>query len=133
MTRINRSLLEEGLPHPRGATWTGSGTNFALFCANATKVELRLFESSDANETDRTELPEYSDQVVHGWLPDVGPDSFYGYRVHGPYEPGAGARLNDVARLETGKIDVEGIDLGAPMVRGGTAFPSDKRRISCWR
>ena len=39
-------------------------------------------------------LPEYADQVFHGYLPDVGPGTFYGYRVHGPYEPQAGHRFN---------------------------------------
>ena len=29
---------------PLGATWDGRGTNFALFSANATKVELCLFD-----------------------------------------------------------------------------------------
>ena len=45
-------------------------------------------------ETDRIALPEYTDQVWHGYVPGVGPGSFYGYRVHGPYEPEAGHRFN---------------------------------------
>ncbi len=39
-------------------------------------------------------MPEYTDQVFHGYLPDVGPGTFYGYRVHGPYEPEDGHRFN---------------------------------------
>lgn len=39
-------------------------------------------------------MPEYTDQIFHGYLPDVGPGTFYGYRVHGPYEPEAGHRFN---------------------------------------
>ena len=38
------SHISEGLPHPLGATWDGVGVNFALFSANATKVELCLFD-----------------------------------------------------------------------------------------
>ncbi|MGH7077126.1 MAG: glycogen debranching protein GlgX, partial [Acetobacteraceae bacterium] len=86
--------VKEGLPNPRGANWDGSGTNFALFSAHATKVEVCLFDGTGARETARIELPEYTDQIFHGYLPDVGPGTFYGYRVHGPYEPDAGHRFN---------------------------------------
>jgi glycogen operon protein len=85
--------LTAGLPHPLGATWNGSGTNFALFSAHATKVELCLFDKK-GRETDRIELPEYTHEVWHGYLPDVRPGQAYGYRVHGPYEPLAGHRFN---------------------------------------
>ncbi|WP_315831024.1 glycogen debranching protein GlgX [Bradyrhizobium prioriisuperbiae] len=87
-------VVEEGLPNPFGATWDGKGTNFALFSANATRVEVCLFDASGAKETARIELPEYTDQVFHGYLPGIGPGTFYGYRVHGPYEPNAGHRFN---------------------------------------
>jgi glycogen operon protein len=86
--------IEEGLPYPLGAHWDGKGTNFALFSANATKVEVCLFDEKAERELSRIELPEYTDQVFHGYLPDVGPGTFYGYRVHGPYEPAAGHRFN---------------------------------------
>ena len=86
--------IEEGLPYPLGAHWDGKGTNFALFSANATKVEICMFDGKGEHELSRIELPEYTDQVFHGYLPDVGPGTFYGYRVHGPYEPAAGHRFN---------------------------------------
>ncbi|MBV9758088.1 MAG: glycogen debranching enzyme GlgX, partial [Alphaproteobacteria bacterium] len=86
--------IREGLPFPRGATWDGKGTNLALFSAAATKVELCLFDSAGARELERIELPEYTDQVFHGYLPEMGPGCFYGYRVHGPYAPEAGHRFN---------------------------------------
>jgi isoamylase len=84
--------IEEGLPYPLGAHWSGKGTNFALFSANATKVEVCLFDGE--REISRTELLEYTDQVFHGYMPDVGPGTFYGYRVHGPYQPQNGHRFN---------------------------------------
>ena len=84
--------IEEGLPYPLGAAWSGKGTNFALFSANATKVEICLFDGE--RETHRIELPEYTDQVFHGYISGVGPGTFYGYRVHGPYEPDNGHRFN---------------------------------------
>jgi isoamylase len=86
--------IKEGLPYPRGATWDGNGTNFALFSANATKVELCLFDPKDGRETARIVMPEYTDQVWHVYVPKIGPGTHYGYRVYGPYEPEAGHRFN---------------------------------------
>ncbi|WP_157223320.1 glycogen debranching protein GlgX [Rhodovulum sp. PH10] len=88
------SRIREGSPHPLGATWTGVGVNFALFSAHATKVELCLFDDAGETELERIELPEYTDEVWHGFLPDARPGTVYGYRVHGPYEPENGHRFN---------------------------------------
>jgi len=69
--------------------------NFALFSSHATKVELCLFDSLDAaHESRRIALPEQTDMVWHGFLPDARPNQLYGYRVHGPYEPQQGHRFN---------------------------------------
>jgi len=81
-----------GSPYPLGATYDGSGTNFALFSEAATKVELCLFDE-DGTET-TIPLPERDAFVWHGFLPNVGPGQRYGYRVHGPYEPENGHRCN---------------------------------------
>jgi len=86
--------VSEGLPAPLGATWDSKGVNFALFSAHATKVEVCLFDAAGERELDRVELPEYTDEIWHGYLPDVGPSTVYGYRVHGPYEPENGHRFN---------------------------------------
>src|SRR5689334_7490473 len=86
--------LREGRPFPLGATWDGLGVNFALFSANATKVELCLFDLYGEKEIERITLPEYTDEVWHGYLPDARPGTVYGYRVHGPYQPDAGHRFN---------------------------------------
>ncbi|MDE1166582.1 MAG: glycogen debranching protein GlgX [Pseudomonas sp.] len=86
--------IREGLPFPLGATWDGLGVNFALFSANATKVELCLFDASGENELERIELPEYTDEIFHGYLPDAHPGLTYGYRVYGPYDPENGHRFN---------------------------------------
>ncbi len=83
-----------GRPVPLGATWDGSGTNFALFSAHAEKVELCLFDDDGRRETARITLPEYTHEVWHGYLPDVRPGQVYGYRVYGPYDPKAGHRFN---------------------------------------
>jgi glycogen operon protein len=86
--------LSVGAPHPLGATWDGRGTNFALFSANATKVELCLFDPQGRRELERIALPERTEDVWHGYLSDVAPGQLYGYRVHGPYEPEHGYRFN---------------------------------------
>jgi isoamylase len=86
--------VREGNPQAHGAIWDGKGTNFTLFSAHATKVEVCLFESSGAKELERLALPEYTDQVWHGYIPEVHPGAIYGLRVHGPYEPLAGHRFN---------------------------------------
>ena len=86
------SRVREGRPFPQGATFDGKGTNFALFSAHATRVDLCLFD--DAGNEERIELPEYTNEVWHGYLPGVKPGQRYGYRVHGPYAPSEGHRFN---------------------------------------
>src|SRR5687768_18463505 len=88
-----RSRVQEGLPWPLGATWDGLGVNFALFSAHATGVELCLFDADGRTEVERVDLPEFTDEVWHGYLPDARPGMIYGYRVHGPYDPGNGHRF----------------------------------------
>jgi isoamylase len=84
----------EGNSTQQGATWDGLGVNFSLFSANATKVELCLFDQTGTQEIQRIELPEYTDEIWHGYLPDAAPGTVYAYRVHGPYEPEKGHRFN---------------------------------------
>ncbi len=84
-----------GRSYPLGATWDGAGVNFAIFSEHATRIELCLFDSPEATqESQRIVLPEHTDQVWHGYFPDIGPGQLYGYRVHGPYEPTNGHRFN---------------------------------------
>ena len=93
-SRSGSARLSAGAPYPLGATWDGRGTNFALFSANAQKVELCLFDYQGRREIERIELPERSEDVWHGYLNDVTPGQLYGYRVHGPYDPERGFRFN---------------------------------------
>ena len=88
------SRIEAGLPYPLGATHDGAGVNFALFSVNATRVELCLFGDRGRSEVERITLPEYTDEVWHGYIPGMRPGQLYGYRVHGPYAPEAGHRFN---------------------------------------
>lgn len=77
---------------PLGATFDGSGTNFALYSAVATKVELCLFDR-EGNEN-RIELTEVDNDVWHCYLPEIVPGHHYGYRVYGPYDPANGHRCD---------------------------------------
>jgi len=86
--------VRDGLPYPRGASWDGEGVNFALFSANATKVELCLFEELGKEEVQRIELPEFTNEVWHGYIVGLEPGTVYGFRVHGPYAPEQGHRFN---------------------------------------
>ncbi len=83
-----------GRPYPLGANFDGRGVNVALFSAHAERVELCLFDPTGQREIERVELPDYTDQVFHGYLPDLGAGQLYGFRVHGPYAPEAGHRFN---------------------------------------
>ncbi len=86
-------IVEAGDPTRLGATFVGQGVNFSLFSGYAERVELCLFDAS-GTETERITLPEYTDEIWHGFVPGVGPGQLYGYRVHGPFQPEAGHRFN---------------------------------------
>jgi isoamylase len=86
--------IDDGSPAPLGATFDGKGVNFALFSANATGVELCLFDQQGRRETDRIPLPRRTDQIWHVYIEGLCPGQLYGYRVHGPYDPRHGHRFN---------------------------------------
>jgi len=90
-------LVWPGRPEPLGATWDGEGTNFALFSEAAEAVELCIFD--DGGGETRVPLTEVTAHVWHGYVPGVVPGQHYGYRVHGPYEPGRGLRFNPAKLL----------------------------------
>ena len=87
-----------GAPYPLGATFDGSGTNFALFSDVAERVELCLFDTGPSPDAPlvetRVEVTEVDAFVWHCYLPHVQPGQRYGYRVHGPYAPARGQRCN---------------------------------------
>ena len=86
-----------GNPYPLGATFDGSGVNFAVFSEVAERVEL-CFIADDGAET-RIELKEVDGYVWHAYVPGVQPGQLYGYRVHGPYDPENGHRCNPAKLL----------------------------------
>ena len=124
MATVRASRVREGSSAACGALWDGKGTNFSLFSASATQVEVCLFDAGGTRELERLRLPEYTDGVWHGYVPDVHPSTVYGYRVQGPYEPDAGHRFNPnkllldpYARAHVGELkwapEIFGYTLGA--------------------
>jgi glycogen operon protein len=83
-----------GLPYPQGATWDGTGVNFAIYSENATRVELCLFNDLGSEEHQSVDLTECTAYVWHCYIPGISIGQLYGYRVHGPYEPEKGLRFN---------------------------------------
>ena len=116
---VNESATERarrlwvGTPFPLGATYDGSGTNFALFSSVADGVELCLHGAgTDERDDEHIELTEVDGHIWHAYLPDVRPGQKYGYRVHGPWEPTKGQwcnphklLLDPYAKAIAGQID----------------------------
>ena len=103
-----------GKPYPLGATWDGTGVNFALYSEHATKVELGLYDHRGRRETERIQLREQTAFVWHAYVPGLQPGQLYGYRVYGPWDPANGLRFNPAkllidpyARAISGQIDWE--------------------------
>ena len=88
------SVILSGAPYPLGATYDGDGTNFAVFSANAVKIEICLFDPTGRHEVARFALPQCTNEIWHGYLPGVHPGALYGYRAYGPYQPEQGHRFN---------------------------------------
>ncbi|MFQ3193241.1 MAG: isoamylase [Colwellia sp.] len=88
--------VTSGRSYPMGASLAkhGKGCNFALFSAHATKVELCVFSTDGKTELQRIELPEFTDDVWHGFVEGITEGCLYGYRVYGPFEPHNGHRFN---------------------------------------
>jgi isoamylase len=119
-------LTYPGEPYPLGATWDGSGVNFALFSENADRVELCLFdEANGASETARIQLTEQDDFIWHIYLPEIRPGQLYGYRVYGPFQPEQGLRFNPhkllidpYAKAITGPVEWSATMFGYPIDGG---------------
>ncbi len=100
-----------GNAYPLGATFDGTGTNFALFSEVAERVELCLL--GDDGTEQRYQMPEVDGFVWHCHLPTVQPGQRYGFRVHGPYDPANDGNrcnpskllLDPYAKAVSGRID----------------------------
>jgi isoamylase len=119
---MRRAEVLPGKPYPLGATFDGSGVNFAVFSEHAKKVEVCLFDPNEpSKETRRFPLLETTHHVWHGYAPGLQPGTLYGLRVHGPHEPKKGLRFNPAkllvdpyARAIHGKVDYKAPIYGYP-------------------
>ncbi|HEX2203674.1 MAG TPA: glycogen debranching protein GlgX [Longimicrobium sp.] len=115
-----------GKPYPLGATWDGEGTNFAIYSELAWEVELCVYASPrDAVPLRTYRLRERTAFVWHGYVPGLGPGTFYGYKINGPYDPGRGHRCNPFkllvdpyARALAGPVDWTARERGEGMPFG---------------
>ncbi|HLU14259.1 MAG TPA: glycogen debranching protein GlgX [Burkholderiaceae bacterium] len=94
MTALLPATMTAGLPYPLGAHSDGLGVNFAVFSAHAQRIDVCIFDERGRKELRRYTLPECTDEVWHGYLPDARPGLVYGLRAHGPYDPKNGHRFN---------------------------------------
>jgi glycogen operon protein len=85
-----------GTAYPLGATYDGSGVNFAVFSEVAQAVELCLVDEADDGtlSEQRIPLPEVDGFVWHCYVPGLQPGQRYGFRVHGPFDPTNGHRCD---------------------------------------
>ena len=121
-----------GQPYPLGATWDGSGVNFAIFSEDAEAIDLCIFtQAYGAPEVERIRLREQTDFVWHVYLPEARPGMLYGYRVYGPYDPKHGLRFNPnkllldpYAKSTTGMVEWSDAMFGYPY-----AFPEPDRDL----
>ena len=91
-----------GQPYPLGASYDGSGTNFSLFSSVAEGVELCLLNGSSREgrlDEQRIDINEVDGHIWHAYLPDIRPGQHYGWRVHGPWDPGRGLWCNPTKLL----------------------------------
>ena len=91
---MNTIKVSAGKAYPLGSNYDGKGVNFALFSANAEKVELCLYDKIGRKETARYEITVNDNNIWHIYLEGIKPGQVYGYRVYGPYNPSAGKRFN---------------------------------------
>jgi len=129
--------MTAGLPLPQGATWNGSGVNFALFSRHATRVEVRLFDSAGGGETGRHELSERTGDVWHGFLPAhcASPGVDYAFHVHGPHDPAQGHRFDPtVALLDPYARELSGTrPLRSRISDGRFGWDGDRPPCTPWR
>ena len=111
-------IVLPGRPYPLGATWDGTGVNFAVYSESATNVELCLYDNGSRAETERVTISETTAFVHHCYVPGIQPGQLYGYRVDGPWDPANGLRFNPSKLLVdpysmaiSGSIDCGGADL----------------------
>ena len=83
-----------GRPWPMGASFDGEGVNFAVFSANAERIELCLFSPDGRKEVERLPFLDRDGDIWYMRVSGLMPGTLYGFRAHGEYAPEAGHRFN---------------------------------------
>jgi isoamylase len=126
------SGLKNGCPYPLGATVHPGGTNFSIFSASATGMELVLFGYPDDGAAARfVTLDPVQNRTSHYWhifLPGIKPGQLYGYRVDGPSDPAAGQRF-DRQKILLDPYGV-GVSVGKNYSRAAACVPGDNAGTS---
>jgi isoamylase len=90
--------VEEGSPHPLGATIRQTGVNFSLYSGSATGVELLLFDKHDSPQPLQIiPLIPSKNKTFHFWhvfVNNLKAGAQYAFRITGQAEPEAGLRYN---------------------------------------
>jgi glycogen operon protein len=107
-----------GSPEPLGVFHDGEGVNVAVVSAHGTAVDFCIFDESGNHEIERIRLPERTGDVYHGRIDGLAPETRYGLRVHGPWEPEKGHRFNPAKLL----VDPYAVQLDRPFRLDPTIF-----------
>ena len=70
---IIRAAIHEGLPHPRGATWDGKGTNSPCFPRTRPKSRFASSMARARKNCGASRCPNIRNKIWHGYLPDIAP------------------------------------------------------------
>ena len=73
-----------------GTTLAPHGAEFAIWSANAAKIELCIFNLEGTVETARHVMVRGADDIHRVSVPNIGEGTRYGYRAHGTYNPDRG-------------------------------------------
>jgi isoamylase len=127
-----RAMLP-GRPYPQGATWNGTGVNFSIYSEGATAVDLCLFNDPSSAECRTIAIHERSGHAWHCFVPGVQIGQYYGFRIHGPYEPERGMRFNPAKLLidPYAKAIAGPVDWNAPVFGYELGNPDEDLRADC--
>ena len=115
---MTQRRIAAGRPEPLGVTLDAEGINIAVFSANATAIELCLFDETGSQETDRILLPARTFDIFHGAIGGIAAGTRYGLRAYGPWAPREGHRFNPSKLL----IDPYATALDRPFVLHASMF-----------
>jgi len=94
----NPAIPEPGSPYPLGATLLAEGVNFSVYSANATALDLLLFnDAHDAAPARVIAFDPRRNRTHHYWhtyVPALRAGQVYAYRADGPWRPGDGLRFD---------------------------------------